>query len=136
MWNPFLFSLAPEVILKNLNTYTDLSVERSLVLVFIREDVASVLSNLVAFLVESSRHLQQGAPLVQRSSKGFPLLLQLTWDLFDLLGRIVARLQQTVPHRHDAIYVYVNILQETENITTKHNAKTNWWMIKVFSIEF
>lgn len=34
-------------------------------------------SHLVAFLVKTGRHLQQGAALVQRRSKGFPLLLQL-----------------------------------------------------------
>lgn len=34
-------------------------------------------SHLVAFLVKSGRHLQQGAALIQRRSKGFPLLLQL-----------------------------------------------------------
>lgn len=71
-----------------------------------------VFSHLVTFLMESSRHLQQRAPLVQRGGEGLPLLLKLTRDLFDLLRRIVAGLQQPVPHRHNAVNVHVHILHK------------------------
>lgn len=66
---------------------------------------------LVCFLVEAGRHLQQGAALVQCRSEGLPLLLQLSRDLLDLLGGVVARLQEPVPHRHDAVDVHVHILR-------------------------
>lgn len=45
---------------------------------------------LVCFLVEAGRHLQQGAAFVQCCSEGLPLLLQLSGDLLDLLGGVVA----------------------------------------------
>lgn len=76
-------------------------------------------SHLVTFLVKSGRHLQQGAALVQRRGEGLPLLLQLAGDLLDLLGGVVARLQQPVAHRHDAVDVHVHVLREKKKKTTK-----------------
>ena len=70
----------------------------------------STTTHLVAFLVEAGRHLQQRAALVQRGGEGLPLLLQLGRDLLDLLGGVVAGLQQPVPHRHDAVDVHVHVL--------------------------
>ena len=68
-------------------------------------------TDLLGLLVEDGRHVQQGAALVQGGRERLPLLLQLTGDLLDLLGGVVARLHQAVGHRHDAVYVHVHVLR-------------------------
>ena len=68
-------------------------------------------TDLVALLVKRGGHLQQGAPLVQGCGEGLPLLLQLAGDLLDLLRRVMPRLQQPTPHRHDAVDVHVDVLR-------------------------
>lgn len=72
-------------------------------------------TDLVALLVEASRHVQQRAALVQRRCKRLPLLLQLTGDLLDLLRGVMARLEQPVAHRHDAVDVDVHVLEESRS---------------------
>lgn len=79
---------------------------------------------LICLLMEAGRHLQQSAAFVQRRSKRLPLLFQLTRDLLDLLRGVVARLQKTVPNRHDSIDVHIHILEfkrdrEEQKITEK-----------------
>ena len=68
-------------------------------------------TDLFGLLVENGGHVQQGAPLIQGCRKRLPLLLQLTRDLPDLLRGIVARLHQTIGHRHDAVYIYIHVLE-------------------------
>lgn len=72
--------------------------------------------HLFSFLVKDGRHGQDGGALVKRSSKTFPVLIQLTWDLFYLCGGVVAGLGQAARHWHDSVDVYIGILGKK----TKH----------------
>lgn len=80
--------------------------------------------------MEGGRHFQQSAPLIQRSSKSLPFLLQLPWDLFNLLWSVVASLQQPVPHRHDAVNVHIYILssRRENSINNKLCYMSIWWI--------
>lgn len=69
-------------------------------------------TDLFSLLVEHGGHVQQGAALIQGGGKRLPLLLQLTRDLLDLLGGVVAGLHQAAGHGHDAVYVDVHVLRK------------------------
>lgn len=71
--------------------------------------------------MEDGRHGEDGGALVERGGKAFPVLIQLTRDLFDLRGGVVTGLGETARHRHDPVDVYVGILGKK----TKGNAVGN-----------
>lgn len=48
--------------------------------------------HLFGLLVEDRRHGEDGGALVERGSKAFPVLIELTRDLFDLRGGVVTGL--------------------------------------------
>lgn len=76
---------------------------------------------LICFLVKAGRHLQQRAALIQCCSEGLPLLLQLPRDLLDLLRGVMARLQESVPDRHDPVNVHVHVLGQREKKNPTQN---------------
>lgn len=67
-------------------------------------------SHLFGLLVEDGRHGEDGGALVQRRGETFPVLIELSRDLFDLRGGVVAGLGQAARHRHDPVDVHVGIL--------------------------
>lgn len=93
-------------------------------------------SHLVCFLVEVSRHFQQRTPLVESSGERFPLLLQLTGDLLDLLRRIMTPLQKPVPHRHDPADVHIHVLQKINTCITSWRdvPNTNGCLLPIHNI--
>lgn len=69
-------------------------------------------THLFGLLVEDGRHGEDGGALVQRRSETFPVLVELSRDLFDLRGGVVTRLGETTRHRHDPVDVHIGILGE------------------------
>lgn len=66
--------------------------------------------HLLSLLVEHCRHGEDGAALVQGSSKALPFLVQLRGNLLDLLWGIMTSLREAGSHRHDAVDVDIGIL--------------------------
>lgn len=60
--------------------------------------------------MEHCRHGEDGAALIQSSSKALPLLVQLRGDLLDLLRGVMASLREAGSHGHDAVDVDIGIL--------------------------
>lgn len=67
-------------------------------------------SYLLSFLVKDRWHGKDGRTFIECSSKAFPVLIELTWDLLDLRWGVVTSLHQAARHRHDPVDVDIGVL--------------------------
>ena len=93
-------------------------------------------TDLFCLLVENGGHVQQGAALIQRSSKGLPLLLQLIRDLLNLLRGVVAGLHQAIGHRHDPVYVDIHVLRKGQRKRAPEGRANNRLLLKHMNSTF
>lgn len=69
-----------------------------------------ITTDLLSFLVENRGHGQNGAALLQSRGEALPVLIQLSRNLLDLIGSVVACLTQPCGHRGDPCDVHVSVL--------------------------
>ncbi len=89
------------------------------------------LSHLFGLLVKDRWHGEDGGALIKCSSKTFPVLIQLTWDLFYLCGGVVTGLRQAARYWHDSVDIYIGILGRKKKNINKTLLVTNWLILLV-----